>query len=565
MWFIKIRNLLLANIITLSIPSILFLGISGCVAKTETAAREISSSTPVTKNTVKVTEKKTSNTTNKTQNKVKTSELAIEQKFPMGINLSSDVSWSRSKMWINIAKSARDWGYVDKPYQPNPDLKLSAQGYPLSDAGLFFEGYEYQPGVWQFSYQGSGEISFTAGGSLIEVNRRADGTVRGTFDRSAKMRADGSLIPVHLMLKNIDPNNPPSNLKIVAAGYDLDSDAIYTQEFLNFIKPFKILRYMDLMETNESTIKTWGDRLKPNAPGKGVAFEDLIALSNITNKEAWITLPHLADDEYIRQTARLFAQQYNPNLNLYLENSNELWNRSFSQSRDFHASTIDKLMREEGLSPAAATAKVEKEGITQKAVVDRLCHISNIFRQEFGTKADKIKPVLAGQAANSWHIKKGLEHLAATGQQENCNLDGIAIAPYLNTQYGPEFNPTSVDEVFEEMEAYYQARVKPWITEHAQLAKQYNLKLYAYEGGQHLNGENALDIKIAAQNDPRMGTLLKDYFCFWQDSGGEDFVFFSSINDHSKYGHWGLKTSINEGETVKHRAVMDMLKPGSCL
>ncbi|MGL5075804.1 MAG: hypothetical protein ACRDBG_08170, partial [Waterburya sp.] len=299
--------------------------------------------------------------------------------------------------------------------------------------------------------------------------------------------------------------------------------------------------------------------------GKGVAYEDLIELSNVTTKEAWITLPHLADDDYIRQTAKLFAQNYNPNLNLYLENSNELWNRTFTQSRDLESSIITKLIAQEGLTEAEAIAKLRQEQLPQKAVVDRLCHISHIFRQEFGTRADKIQPVLAGQAANSWHIKKGLEHLVATGTQESCNLEAIAIAPYLNTQYGPRFNPASVDEVFAEMNKSYETKVKTGILEHAQLAKQYNLKLYAYEGGQHLDGESALNIKTAAQNDPRMGKLLQDYFCFWKQSGGEDFVFFSSISDNSKFGHWGLKTSINEGETVKHSAVINMIEQGSCL
>jgi hypothetical protein len=546
MWHIKFKNLFILNIIILSIPTVLLGAISGCVAQIN--SKDIGT-----------------NTSLKAESAIKSQQNSMTGKFPMGINLSGDVSWSRSKMWVNIAKSARDWGYVDKPFQPNPGLKLSEQGYPLSDAGLWFEGYEYEPGVWQFSYQGSGDINFAVGGKLLAANRGADGTVTGTFQRSNKKRPDGSLIPVHLMLRNINPNNPPSNLKIVASGYDLNSQAVYTQEFLDFIKPFKILRYMDLMETNHSTIKTWSDRVKPNAPGKGVAYEDLIELSNISNKEAWITLPHLADDDYIRQTAKLFAQKYDPNLNLYLENSNELWNRSFAQTHDLESSIITKLIKEEGLTEAEATAKMRKEQLPQKAVVDRLCHISNIFRQEFGTRADQIKPVLAGQAANSWHIRKGLEHLAITGTQESCNLEAIAIAPYLNTQYGPRFNPVSVNEVFAEMNNFYETKVKAGIVEHAQLAKQYNLKLYAYEGGQHLNGEDALDIKTAAQNDPRMGKLLQDYFCFWKNSGGEDFVFFSSITDNSKYGHWGLKTSINQGETVKHSAVINMIEQGSCI
>jgi hypothetical protein len=554
----QIKNLLILNLLFFTVPSVLLLAVGGCSAKVKTPDIKTN-----TNKTLLVAEEVVKQDLNK-EDTVKSAKNAENGKFPMGINLSSDVSWSTSKMWVNVAKSARDWGYVDKPYQPNLELKLSPQGYPLSDAGLWFEGYEYDPGVWQFSYQGSGEIDFAFGGKLLSVKREPDGVVRGTFERSNKKSPNGLLIPVDLKLRNIDPNNPPFNLKIVAPGYDLNSSAVYTQEFLDFIKPFKILRYMDLTETNNSQIKTWSDRFKPNAPGKGVAYEDLIELSNITHKEAWLTLPHLADDDYIRQTARLFAQQYDPSLNLYLENSNELWNNQFSQTRDLRESMMAKLIKEDGLTPEAAKLTIDQEALPQKAVVDRLCHISTIFRQEFGTRAGQIKPVLAGQAANSRHLRKGLEHLVATGQQESCQLEAIAIAPYLNTPSGTDFNPVSVDEVFTEMNKLYEEKVKPAIVEHAQLAQKYNLKLYAYEGGQHLNGENALDIKTAAQNDPRMGKLLKDYFCFWQNSGGGDFVYFSSIDGNSKYGHWGLKTSINQGETVKHQAVIEAIEQGAC-
>jgi hypothetical protein len=551
----KIKNLLIFNRLFFTVLSILLLTV-GCSAKVKTPDIKTNNN-----NTNLVAEQVVKQKLSQ-EVAVKSAKNVENGKLPMGINLASDVSWSTSKMWINVAKSARDWGYVDKPYQPNLELKLSPQGYPLADAGLWFEGYEYEPGVWQFSYQGSGEIDFAAGGKLLTVQKGANDTVTGTFQRANKKSPDGLLIPVHLKLRKIDPNHPPSNLKIVATGYDLNSSAVYTQEFLDFIKPFKILRYMDLAQTNNSKIKTWSDRLKPNAPGRGVAYEDLIELSNITQKEAWLTLPHLADDDYIRQTARLFAQKYDPSLNLYLENSNELWNYQFSQTRDLRDSMIAKLIKEEGLSPEAAKLKIDQESLPQKAVVDRLCHIANIFRQEFGTR--QIKPVLAGQAANSRHLRKGLEHLVATGQQESCQLEAIAIAPYLNTPSGPDFNPASVDEVFTELNKLYQEKVKLAIVEHAQLAQQYNLKLYAYEGGQHLNGENALDVKTAAQNDPRMGKLLTDYFCFWQNSGGEDFVYFSSIDGNSKHGHWGLKTSVNEGETVKHQAVIKAIKQGAC-
>jgi hypothetical protein len=153
---LQIKNLLILNLLFFTVPSILLLAVGGCSAKAKTPDIKTN-----TNQTNLVAEQVVKQDLSK-KGTVKSVKDSGTGKFPMGINLASDVSWSTTKMWINVAKSARDWGYVDKPYQPNLELKLSPQGYPLADAGLWFEGYEYDPGVWQFSYQGSGEIDFAA-------------------------------------------------------------------------------------------------------------------------------------------------------------------------------------------------------------------------------------------------------------------------------------------------------------------------------------------------------------------------------------------------------------------
>ncbi len=43
-------------------------------------------------------------------------------------------------------------------------------------------------------------------------------------------------------------------------------------------------------------------------------------------------MPHAADDNYITQMATLFRDNLNPNLNVYLEYSNEVWNWIFEQA-----------------------------------------------------------------------------------------------------------------------------------------------------------------------------------------------------------------------------------------
>ena len=67
---------------------------------------------------------------------------------------------------------------------------------------------------------------------------------------------------------------------------------------------------MDWGGTNYSTEKSWSDRVEPgdffSSGSKGaVPYEDMIALSNATGNDLWLTVPALADDGYLRSLAAL--------------------------------------------------------------------------------------------------------------------------------------------------------------------------------------------------------------------------------------------------------------------
>ena len=130
------------------------------------------------------------------------------------------------------------------------------------------------------------------------------------------------------------------------------------------------VRTMGLTETNASPVQDWVDRRRPRhafavgilntrppAAGfsgnraTGVAYEHLVALSNATQKDLWINVPHLATDDFVQRLARLIrygsdgtnpytAPQASPvwaplapSLRVYVEYSNEIWSSgdSFAQ------------------------------------------------------------------------------------------------------------------------------------------------------------------------------------------------------------------------------------------
>lgn len=48
--------------------------------------------------------------------------------------------------------------------------------------------------------------------------------------------------------------------------------------------------------------------------------------------DAWVCVPHLADENYIRSMAQLFRANLDPDLKIYVEYSNETWNWIFQQT-----------------------------------------------------------------------------------------------------------------------------------------------------------------------------------------------------------------------------------------
>jgi hypothetical protein len=148
-------------------------------------------------------------------------------------------------------------------------------------------------------------------------------------------------------------------------------------------RPWGAIRPMGFLETNDNPCRFWDERRLPNAspqtgatvarsaftgelyaPGSefysdpGAAWEFVIALCNVTNRDLWVTVPHLSvlsrgsGQDYSSKLAQLIAYGsnasgtiYSPshtgtkvhpglnsNLKVWVEYSNEVWNSRFKQN-----------------------------------------------------------------------------------------------------------------------------------------------------------------------------------------------------------------------------------------
>jgi hypothetical protein len=80
-----------------------------------------------------------------------------------------------------------------------------------------------------------------------------------------------------------------------------------------------------------------------------------------------------------------------------------------------------------------------------------------------------------------------------------------------------------------------------------ELALNYNIKLVAYESGQHLlgifgaeNNNKLTSLLKEANHHPAMGLLYSRYYKAWEAVGGDLNCAYNSIGSGSKWGNWGL-------------------------
>lgn len=199
--------------------------------------------------------------------------------------------------------------------------------------------------------------------------------------------------------------------------------------------PWGLIRFMDWGMTNSSPVQDWSDRrparhvfatgvLNPRAPAPGfggnrntgVAYEHMVALANASQRDLWVTVPHLATDDFVTKLAQLVrygsdgtnpyvAPQANPIYppldparQVYIEYSNEIWagGDSFAQG-DWAQQQANGL----GLSKARFNAR-------------RFSQVWRLFQQVFGG-SQRLVRVAAVFTAGQFYTQPFLEELAAYG------------------------------------------------------------------------------------------------------------------------------------------------------
>lgn len=480
----------------------------------------------------------------------------------LGINLSGIAYWSTEHAFKDLMKYSsklRAQRKTDTKFTwDNPLPPLDENDYPLEigEENSFIEIFVLSIEEEQRKhlgeklyvlYEGKGEINYWGGWKVIKRKESMD---------VLKLEEKG---PLTLRIYETDKNDHIRNIRILEEKYlNNYKEDFFREEFLKRWEKMKVFRFMDWMATNNSKIIKWENRPKitdRTYSEKGVPIEIMIDLCNRLKINPWFCIPHKADDEYVKNFAKLVKEKLDKDLIIYLEYSNEVWNSIFSQAH--HA-------REKGIELKLSDNPFQAQLYYYSK---RSVEIFKIWEEVFGNEKNRIVRVLSSQAANPWVSQQILEF-----NENYKNCDALAIAPYFGHSYGNPKNQEKVenmtpDEIFKELPSEID-RLMETCKKHKQLCDKYNLKLIAYEGGQHFvghggaeNNEKLNKLFFAVNKDPRIKDIYQNYLKKWKEIGGDVFVLFSSMSRPSKWGSWGLLEYETQSpdQAPKYKAILEIL------
>ena len=489
---------------------------------------------------------------------------------PLGMNLCGLASWN-PPVFVDVFKQAREWisHQQGKDWGQGPALELDENGwikrFPSSDCFAetpLLDWAKCMPGGnYTVLYDGDGTIEFSL--NTVSVVSKQPGRIVVNYN-------EGNTDGIWLQIKSTNPENYIRNIRVLMPGTE---ETYQTQPFyqphLDLWSSFKVIRFMDWLSTNGNPTVTWAQRTTPQkqtqATANGISWEYVIQYSNMIEADPWICIPHLADDDYVRQCASLLKETLRSESRIYIEYSNEVWNGLFEQARFAQA---------EGIRLGFAPPERPWEA-GAPYYVRRSMEIFRIFEDVFGS-VDRLVRVLAWQSGSSvdnlmnyeYHIINGEGIQSLAGKKGFDLADAFATAPYFGGFIGSQLawvNSHTVEDILIACENDLQ-EVMNTVDKQVKDAARFGKIFLAYEAGQHLvgiggneNDQDMTDKFLAANRHPRMKELYLNYLERWKMSGAHTMCIFSSIGNPSKWGSWSIIESYcsDPEQSPKYAAVRD--------
>jgi hypothetical protein len=518
------------------------------------------------------------------------------QTSPLGMNTNEALEVDASLPFVDLFRLALPFDEA-RPWFTKGNVVFDKNGWPKNlnggKAGTRFLSHipmdALPKGEYTVLYDGEGKIRYGASAKLVSQSPGKD------MIKLVPMKQPNQLYPTAtatLFIEESNPRNYIRNIRILMPGgvcrnspakrviharqctnnsymafADNPTTLFFNPDFLNFMKDFKVIRFMNMSGITRNNISAWKDRATVNKAtwgGKegvrGVPLEVMIQLANTLNIDPWFNIPHNADNSYIYHFAQTVKEQLKPNLRVYIEYTNEAWNNVFVPQAEHMKQTGYKLKLDKNRD-MAGSKYYSKQSI----------HIFKIWERVFDSR-DRLIRVMGSMTTNT----KLTETLLGF-QNAYKHVDAIAIAPYFHFPQEKMALIRSVNDVFKELAArdnrYSIKNTLNFVQKQIEVTKGFGVDLIAYEGGQHLvhhkthsMAQGATPYLYRANQDPRMGAAYYQLLAGWKKLGGKLFIPFSAPRPSTWHGSWGIKEHIAEttAKAPKYRALLGFSHGNPC-
>ncbi|MBN1561559.1 T9SS type A sorting domain-containing protein [candidate division KSB1 bacterium] len=507
----------------------------------------------------------------------------------LGVNISLP---ERGGTFVDVVKENHRW-LNPNSWSALENVGFDERGWPLVDAMLLIDarpvaewaGEIDDPENYRVDWSGVYACSFSG---QATVQSRGEGTVRTvTYDADRNTTTFEYVLPEphddgygFFVLSFTQTRRTPADdlnsgltdLKMIRPGYDGDSDQVFTNDFIHALTTprFAAIRYKDftgvdgcdpvypsVLEWAERKLPTDASQARLELIGKadGAAWEYVIELANATHIDPWINVPVSATTDYVAQLATLFKENLHPDLDIYVESSNEVWNTAPGYEQTQYSK-----------EQAAALGIGERENHARRTV-----ELAQIFESVYGQGSlnDKIRVVLCSHAPMlKWWVQPMLDYIKKTFGDVNQFVYALACQTYYS---GGADAGESVDKILQDCRASIasqmdepggnQAGRKQWIAKAAEFGLPGGF--CSYEGGPDHGGGSTtnLDNRISAERSAGMGDVFKYNIddAFFQ-LGANLAVQFTLTSAYNRYGCWGLTDDIADpNRNAKFQAARDLI------
>ena len=532
----------------------------------------------------------------------------------LGVHLSGVRDYATQHPFLDRYKTARDWAIND----PNgafavfdPSLKLDEDGWPTEvPAGrrlITAVGVDPTDDAitdrYVVLFDGEGTVEYI-GATVVE-------------ERPGRHRVEMNAVEgegfanLFVLISRTQRGDPIRNIRVVREDQlkAFEAGEIFNPAFLARLKDFTLLRFMDWMGTNDSVVTTpdtrrlvtdasWtNENVWESSRRAGVPIEIVVELANRVGADAWINVPHGADDALVRDYAEIVRDRLDPRLKVFVEYSNEVWNFGFGQAQEtFDAAQArwsEAFARRCTGSPDRGTAWMQLYGTRAAEVMD-------IFSDVFGREAKRrLVRVAATQTAFLGLEEAVLEAPLAVCEGKpapKASFDAYAVTGYFEGGLYADGNISFIDNVpevrrfarqgeaglakafrqmdkgdlFPTQEGFISLEdpsddgvttgLRGLFAYHAEVARQNGLDLVAYEGGPHLfssfeTTRDLTDFFSKLNRDKRMGELVTKMLDLFKDAGGTRFAYFADVEPYTEFGFWGALESVYQKRSAKFDAI----------